>query len=184
MIRRFLLVAAVLLSGCLGPVEDDSMANECAIEGLFLVKSEKKISCRNMSVDVALARDMMIERGWFQDVASWNKAYAEVQIEIVDRKCISGPSIFQWIPLKGCLYGLYYENEANPALRNPRVVTFLPKAIIELNWDGMALAHEFMHHYDHTTGRDESMAQPHDGWEALGYYRFADDHKASALPLN
>lgn len=184
---RYLALAALFLATACGhglDPADDSMANECAVEGLHSVKSEKKISCRNFSINVAIARDMMISRGWIKDAAEFNQRYSGVAVEMVNRKCISGPSIFQWIPLKGCIYG-YYQYDANEAWRQEHhIVTGYPVATIMLNWDGYAMAHEFMHHYDQYSGRRATMTQAHEGWEQLGYYRFADDYVLSALQLN
>lgn len=181
--RTALLLATALLAGCQGSeANDETVSIECVVEGLYSVTSQKPISCRNLSVDVAIARDMMIERGWVKDETEFNKLYARVQVKIVDRKCIVGPSIASIIPLPGCLYGQYYQNQ-NAKLRDPRIVYDEPLAYIELNWDAGGLAHEMMHHYDYTHGRAD-VTSSHSFWTSLGYYGFAEDYVLSRLALN
>lgn len=180
-----LLLAVGLLAGCQGAgvdPNDETVSTECYVEGLYKVTSQRPISCRNMSVNVAIARDMMIERKWVADEAEFNKLYARVEVDIVDRKCIVGPSILQWIPLPGCLYGQYSVN-SNTKYRNPNIVVDEPVAYIELNWDAGGLAHEMMHHYDATHGRAD-VTSTHDFWTSLGYFSYANDYVLSALSLN
>lgn len=176
------LLFLVLATGCgvagIDP-NDTTVGTECSVQGLFSVTSQKPISCRDLSVNVALVRDMMIDRKWVANESEFDALFSVIHVSIEDKRCLTGPSI-GLIPLPGCLYGQYLPDDN---YRNPHVQYAGPLATVYLNWDAGALAHELMHHYDTTHGRAD-VTSKHDHWTSLGYYQFAEEFAEARLPLN
>lgn len=190
--KTILPLILALSTGCAFSLSapDDSMAMECYIDGLKVVRSLKDpISCANFSTNVSLARDLMIEYRFVADQADFNRWYQHVEIDVdTEERCLEGPHI-GLLPLPGCIYGQYwatgYGDPAVEALRPAsNDVRFQPhlRFHIEINHDGGALAHEFLHHWDTTHGREE-LTHDHTDWGQLGYYALSDDYKRSVLPI-
>lgn len=172
-IMRYLILSLVC-AGCSNyyAKSDSSMALECSIAPFASVVADKLVSCANLSVNVSLAKELIIARGYLPDELAFNTLYSDVSIHVFDVRCLGNSQIGH------CVFGEYSEETTDD--------TIVPQVShgIDVDHDAVALGHELMHHYDvDYMKRSQSLSSIHDHWTQLGYYSLAADYQMSALPV-
>jgi hypothetical protein len=171
-----------LVAGCQYslPAPDDSMSTECSVEPFdALARAAKPVSCRNVSINLSIAKGIMQDHGWIRDDAEFSRTFHKVQLKVVSERCIDGTPRIGLLPLPGCRYGVTWaEGTGDPGDPDNNFVHYG----VEVNHDGGVLLHELMHVYDMTHGRYD-VTTNHTDWDKLGYYRASDDFKAMVLPI-
>lgn len=164
------LLPALLCLGCSTyyAKPDDSMARSCAIAPFANIESpDRAISCANLSVNISVARDLMIQHGYLRGGQEFAALYSDVSITLHNERCLAGG-------IGNCEFGQYSENTEFERTSH----------VIDLDHDAVSLGHELMHHYDmDRIGRAADLSEAHDHWTQLGYFSYAADYQRMALPV-